>query len=367
MNSNDLTYWVALSEIKLSTLEKNTLIIDILHTNKMSFQEFFQLPIEDKKNIFNLNEGKLNLIENLKLQLSSYAFKVEDIIKQGIEIITIADTDYPQRMKKNMKKNCPPLIYCKGEKKLLNQNIVAVVGSRDVSEIGIKFTQNVVRKCVDENMVISSGYARGVDRISHNEAIDIGGKTIAVIPQGILTFNSELKKLYPYIMEGRVLVLSTFSPNDKWAVGRAMERNRYIYGISEKIYIAESQDKGGTWSGAVEGIKEKQNLYIRKPFENEKCANNKLIDMGVKAVDILGEEIEDTENELNEKFTDIIKVLETRYESAENIIKIFHLNINAYEMIQKLKKTSNVDAIIKDNELLFYVHRKQNINQLSFL
>jgi DNA processing protein len=366
MNLDNLVYWVFLSELKVNTVQKNNIIIDILHSKKMTFKDFFQLSIGDKKNIFNLNEDTLYMLESAKSQLASYAFKIEDIYKQGIEILTLTDTDYPQLLKKNLKKNSPPILYVKGEKKLLNENIAAVVGSRDVSEIGAKFTQNIVKKCINEGMVISSGYARGVDKISHNEAINIGGKIIAIIPQGILTFKNDLKKLYPHIMEGKAIVVSTFSPNDKWAVGRAMERNKYIYGIAQKIYIAESQDKGGTWSGAIEGLKAKQDIYVRKSDDVENCANNKLIQMGAKAVDLNGTLIEYTHDELSDKFNDIVKVLESRCESAENIVKIFNLHIDAYKLIQKLKRTSNINAMIKDNELLFYVNKANNQNQISF-
>ncbi|MBE9562213.1 MAG: hypothetical protein IMF12_05045 [Proteobacteria bacterium] len=67
-----------------------------------------------------------------------------------------------------------------------------------------------------------------------------------------------------------------------------MARNKYIYNLSKYIYIAESTSKGGTWSGAMEGIKAQKSIYIRKPQDDETNANNLLIQNGARPVDIDG-------------------------------------------------------------------------------
>ena len=87
------------------------------------------------------------------------------------------------------------------------------------------------------------------------------------------------------------MVISTFRPNAGWDKGLAMTRNQYIYGLAEKIFVAESDNKGGTYSGVQDGLKKNRIVYVRKPYPNEKNANDLLISMGAKPVDINGNTI----------------------------------------------------------------------------
>ena len=109
-----------------------------------------------------------------------------------------------------------------------------------------------------------------------------------MLPQGISTFNSGFKKYYKQIIEGDVMVLSTFHPKANWSVGYAMARNPIIYGLATEIFVAESSNKGGTWSGVVDGLKKGRELFVRKPEFNEANANNQLIQMGAVPVDTNG-------------------------------------------------------------------------------
>ena len=122
-----------------------------------------------------------------------------------------------------------------------------------------------------------SGYAKGVDRSALEATLKYGGQSIVVLPQGILTFNSGFRKLYTYLVEGNVLVTSTYFPKAPWSVGLAMSRNKIIYGLSREIYVAESNFKGGTWSGVVDGLGRGRKIFVRVPELNEKCANKVLI------------------------------------------------------------------------------------------
>jgi len=112
------------------------------------------------------------------------------------------------------------------------KNKVAIVGSRNVSDKGAEFAKQLARKCASENKVVISGYARGVDRIALETAIENNGMGIVILPQGIMTFKSGFKKLYKYIIEGRILVVSTYPPKAGWSVGLAVGRNVYLYGLA---------------------------------------------------------------------------------------------------------------------------------------
>lgn len=152
-----------------------------------------------------------------------------------------------------MKFLSPILIYAYGNVELLNKESVAIVGSRNANATSLNFTDNIASLSVSDGLVVVSGYAKGIDRQALDSAIRNGGSSIIVLPQGITTFVTGFKSLFKEISSGRVLVISTFKPNAGWDKGLAMARNQYIYGLAEKIFVAESDSKEGTYSGVQDG------------------------------------------------------------------------------------------------------------------
>lgn len=292
---SELPYWIAISNLeRWKTERKNKLFIDILHNKKLSFVEFFDISKEDLVKEFELNEIEALSIINTKKELPTLSFLAEKLYNNGFEIITINSKEYPKILKDNLKvKFSPPIIYIKGNKSLLKEPTVAVVGSRDAGQRSLDFTDNIVKRFVKEYKVIVSGFAKGVDRQSLDSSLKYDGKSIIVLPQGVLTFGSGIKKYYSGITDGQILVLSTYHPDLPWSVGNAMGRNRYIYGLAEEIYVAETNDSGGTWEGAINGLKNSRKVYILYPNKNDKNANLQLIHKGAIPVDFNGNKFDD--------------------------------------------------------------------------
>ena len=142
-------------------------------------------------------------------------------------------------LKENLKSQAPVIIYIKGNKQILKEQSIAIVGSRSASDHALAFTDNIAKLASREYKV-----------------------------------------------------LSTFHPKSPWKVELAMARNPIIYGLAREIYVAESNEKGGTWYGVVDGLKKGRKIYVRKPDENEKNANEKLIAMGAIPVDFTGKALE---------------------------------------------------------------------------
>jgi DNA protecting protein DprA len=255
----------------------------------MSWVDFFAGKRNDWLGIFQFTEKELNDLEFVQNDMSRLAFQAERLYNEGFQVIPINSPDYPSVLKENLKtKSAPPVLYVKGKKDLFQKEAVAIVGSRNAGTIALEFTDAIARKCAVEGKVVVSGFARGVDKQALDSTLEARGKSIIVLPQGILTFQSGFKKYYEPIINGEVLVLSTFFPGAAWDVGLAMARNVYIYGLAREIYVAESDQKGGTWEGALNGLKRQRKIYVRIPEEKEKNANLKLIELGAIAVDKYG-------------------------------------------------------------------------------
>lgn len=288
------TYWIALAHLPRWYTERiNRLVIQILHENKMSLTEFFEMGRTDWKEIFGLNEKELSDVEQVKSDLPRLAFIAEQLENEGFHVIPVNSTEYSVVLKENLKvRKTPPVLYVKGRLSLLKEDAVAIVGSRSAGKAALDFTDHIAKKSVKEYKVVVSGFAKGVDQQALDSAIEANGKSIIVLPQGILTFQSGFKKYYEPIVNGDVMVLSTFFPKAGWEVGLAMARNVYIYGLAKEIYVAETEEKGGTWGGAMDGLRNKRTVYVRVPEKVEKNANLKLLRLGATPVNMDGEIVE---------------------------------------------------------------------------
>ena len=285
-------YWIALAHLpRWGHLKINNLIIKFHHENKISVEDFFHLHESEWKTKYQLDEKQISDLQFAKTQLASNAFLAEDFFSQGFEIIPITSPEFSKTLKANLKAtHSPSVFYVKGNKKILEEKSIAIVGSRDASEVALHFTDNIAKLASKQFKVVVSGFAKGVDKQALDSAINYTGQSIIVLPQGIMTFGSGFKKYYSHIINGDVLVLSTFFPKAPWKAELAMARNPIIYGLADEIYVAESSEKGGTWSGVVDGLKKQRKIFVRKPEPTEKNANLLLIQKGAVAVDFNGME-----------------------------------------------------------------------------
>lgn len=365
------TYWITIAHLPNWRIERiNHLIIQVIHDNKFTWSEFFELDKKAWMKIFAFTEKELSDLENAKNDLPRIAFIAEQLHNEGFQIIPINSPDYPIELKSNLKvKKSPPVIYIKGRKDLLQEDAVAIVGSRKAEKTALDFTDHVAKKSAKEGKVVVSGFAKGVDKQALDSTLEAHGKSIIILPQGILTFQSGFKKYYESIVNGDVLVLSTFFPKAGWDVGLAMARNAYIYGLAKEIYVAESDSKGGTWEGAVDGLKKQRKIYVRKPEPGEKNANLKLIGLGAIPVNIDGASIDlkivpvediflektkkDLVNESNTTYNNdsgnieetIIELLKKEYYTAKEIMIALKLDWDSRKLTNFLKKNPNIKVI----------------------
>lgn len=302
MTNQELTYWVTLALVpKIWTRRKNEIYVKCFeHNPQISVIDLFEnrscwdelLLTDEEKELFSAAYE----------QLPSNSFMVEDMLSQGYDILPIHCDEYPKILKKNLGKAAPTVIFIKGNKELLNESSIAIVGSRNADKISLQFADNVAKRISASNGVVVSGFAKGVDRQALDSALEAGGKSIIVLPQGIMTFASGFKLYYKHIVQGHLLVMSSFAPKAPWSKEFAMARNPIIYGMASHIYVAQSDDKGGTWSGVMDGLRKDRAIYVRWPETGEKNANVQLIQKGAKAVDINGNIVNlDSENLKTEK------------------------------------------------------------------
>lgn len=368
----ELTYWLALAHVpKIQTKKKNEIIIRLYEQGK-SIIDFFEYEISVRESSYDLNKTEIELFLEAKKELSNYAFMVEDLLEQGYKVLPITSQDYSPTLKKNLGRTyAPPIIYTKGNLQIMKEKSIAIVGSRNASDISLEFTDNVAKNASENYKVVVSGFAKGVDKQALDSALKYKGQSIIVLPQGIATFQSGFKKYYKQIIEGDVLVLSTFYPKAPWSVQLAMARNPIIYGLASEVYVAESSEKGGTWSGVMDGLRKGRTIYVRKPNPLEKNANNILISKGGKSVNIIGNQMYyETQNDsismvsepdLNNIEEKIIEFLKTGVFPAKKIVDTLKIDWSARKVSNYLKNRKDVFTI-KEKPLKF-AHKDRPIQK----
>jgi len=369
MKKEEATYWIALAHMpRWGHLKTNNLIIKFFHENNISIEEFFHLSENSWKDDYQLDEKQISDLKLAKSELAKNAFLAESYYNQGFDIIPITSPEYSKTLKGNLKAaHAPAVLYTKGDKKILEEKSIAIVGSRDASETALTFTDNIAKRATTEYKVVVSGFAKGVDKQALDSAIKYVGRSIIVLPQGIMTFSSGFKNYYKQIIDGDVLVLSTFFPKAPWKVELAMARNPIIYGLADEIFVAESADKGGTWSGVIDGLRKGRKIYVRMPEPSEKNANNLLIENGAVPVDLNGFEqlrpiFENVDNkilsvqepkELDTLESSIRSILDGKRLRATEIIKQLSLDWTEQKLTTYLKNLDFIE-VVKEKKSTFF-------------
>ena len=248
----------------------------------------------NEKTIIAFLNNKKKLLTNWNNIKDELCFpEYEKIIKKNIKIITLDSKYYPRQLINNLDTAAPPLLFCGGKLDLLNALNVSIVGSRDVSKGGIDFTKNIAKQLAFSGYNIVSGYAKGVDTLSHLTALENDGTTTFVLSYGLYDFKKK-KEFSVVKWTDNILAMSEFSPESKWLSSHAMIRNKTIVGLSNAVIVVqagpEKDEKGnmsGTFNSGKTALKYNIPLFVLSPsiVDNAK-GNQDLIKQGAVEINL---------------------------------------------------------------------------------
>jgi predicted Rossmann fold nucleotide-binding protein DprA/Smf involved in DNA uptake len=179
---------------------------------------------------------------------------VERWSARAIWVVSRADPTYPRRIKARLKEDSPPVLYGCGDATLLDRGGLAIVGSRQVDEALVHYTQNVGRLAAAARRAVISGGARGIDRAAMHGALQAGGVVVGVMADSLERAALGRENREP-LMEDRLALISPYDPAAGFNVGQAMQRNKLIYALADAALVVASElGKGGTWAGAIEQL-----------------------------------------------------------------------------------------------------------------
>lgn len=166
-------YWIWLSNLRLNS---KTIInlIKYYHDPKIIYNlDEYEL----RKNQY-INKTEIRTILSVKNKNNIYRY-IENMIKEGIKVITIKDKEYPIKLRYIY--DYPVVLYIKGNINILNKKSIAIIGSRECTDYGRVLAKKIASELSNKDIYVISGLAKGIDTYSHLGAINEQAKTIAVL------------------------------------------------------------------------------------------------------------------------------------------------------------------------------------------
>lgn len=140
--------------------------------------------------------------------------------------------------------SAPPVLSARGDLGLLDRPAVAIVGARNASAAGVRFARQLAHDLADEDLVVVSGLARGIDAAAHAGAM--AGGTIAVVAGGVdIVYPPENAALMAEIAQ-RGLILAEAMPGVEPQARHFPRRNRIIAGLAAGTIVVEGAPKSGS-------------------------------------------------------------------------------------------------------------------------
>lgn len=277
--------------------------------------------------------------------------------KLGGQIITPLDETYPFPL--TAIDDAPPVLSVLGNPAFLNKPCVAIVGARNASLNGKKFTAKLAHDLGARGQIVASGLARGIDTAAHNGAINTG--TIAVVAGGIdVVYPEENQKLYEEIIEKGAILAESKLGQQPFAAAFP-RRNRIVSGISRGVIVIEATQNSGSLITARMAGEQGREVYAvpGSPLDPRASGPNHLIREGATLIrnaddvlegllDFTGKGMRDTftpinllpemtapqDDESNEKLLkDVLSNLSFAPITVDELVRVCHVTISALQSV----------------------------------
>ncbi|WP_308445628.1 DNA-processing protein DprA [Laribacter hongkongensis] len=163
---------------------------------------------------------------------------------EGRDLLTLADADYPPALAELT--DPPPLLYLHGRRELLQQPMLAVVGSRQATPQGRRDAARFARALAGSGLTVVSGLAAGIDAAAHEGALAAGGGTVGVIGTGIDRIYPAANRDIAYRMAAEGLLVSELPLGSPPLAAHFPRRNRVIAGLSLGCLVVEADLESGS-------------------------------------------------------------------------------------------------------------------------
>ena len=274
----DIKYWVWLSSLPGIGARRFKQLVD-----------YFGSP----QGVWNANQNRLREIRGLERLIpvivdkkfkENLTIRMHRINELGIKLLRIIDEDYPENLKNIY--DPPPLLYIRGRLEAADKKAVAIVGSRKATGYGKDMAKELACGLALRGITVISGMARGIDTCAHEGALEVGGRTVAVLGCGVdIAYPPENRNLACNILKSGA-VISEFAVGMGPMPANFPARNRIISGLSMGTVVIEAGEKSGSLITAEFALEQGREVFAvpGNAKEQESKGANKLIKEGAKMV-----------------------------------------------------------------------------------
>ena len=207
------------------------------------------------------------------------------VMGQGAGIVTFGCREYPERLKEIY--DPPPVLWVRGDTRLLTRPAIAVVGTRHPTPYGTGMAELLARDLAVRRLLIVSGMARGIDSYAHKGALAAHMPTVAVWGTGIdVVYPKENKRLAEEILALGGAIVSEVPMGTFPAPQNFPRRNRILSGLSIAVLVVEASENSGTRVTARCAAEQNRDLFAIPGNVTSKGSwtPNTLIKQGAKLV-----------------------------------------------------------------------------------
>jgi DNA processing protein len=234
-------YWLALCKTETITPLTIKEIFDKISPLSVSIADIFACTTEEIRSEFSFSDQILSAIELAIPLLDSVEEEYLTLVEAGIKVTLVFEGEYPEKMLNLPAQDIPAALYSIGDISLTKKPSATIISGEKTSEKGTAIALSSAAQFTDKNITAAGTLTGEAVTSMQISALEKGGKTIAVIPGGILTY--ELPKRITELFDPhRVLILSPFSPNEPSTPKNIPLQIMTLCAISKAIFVIELPD-----------------------------------------------------------------------------------------------------------------------------
>jgi len=277
-NSDSLRYWLAL----IRAPYVGPVSFQRLLTCFASVQDVFNATAPDLSQV-GLKQGTIDYLQ--KPDWRRIDEDLDWLEHSEVSVLLLTDPDYPKLLAEIS--DPPPVLFIRGNREVLQQPQLAIVGSRNPTPAGKETAHDFAYHLASQGLTITSGMALGIDAASHEGALRANGNTIAVAGTG-------LDRVYPAVHHDLAhkithngALISEFPPGTAPSKHNFPRRNRIISALSMGVLVVEAALRSGSLITAKQALEQGREVFaVPGSIHNPQARGcNSLIKQGAKLVE----------------------------------------------------------------------------------
>ncbi|HDY73459.1 MAG TPA: DNA-protecting protein DprA [Candidatus Jorgensenbacteria bacterium] len=190
-------------------------------------------------------------------------------MEQSIYSVTHKETLYPYLLREITSPPSP--LYYRGRLPERSEPLIAIVGTRKATARGKLFAKRLAQELAERRITVVSGLALGIDGAAHEGALLGGGKTIAVLANGLDSiYPREHRELAVRLLEQQGCIVSDYVLGTPPLPNQFLERNRIISGLCVAVVVVEAPARSGALSTARHAADQGRDVFVVPgPAESE--------------------------------------------------------------------------------------------------